>query len=228
MGAPLAAAEELARCVADLGFVGALLENHFEGRYYDDEAFWPVFARAEELGTVLYLHPAFPTGALRESYRGNYPADTELGLSIAGWGWHADTGLHVLRLFGAGIFDRFPGLKLVIGHMGEMLPFQLERILGMEARLFAGRKRGLRRVWDENVWVTTSGMVGTGPFACLLRTTRVERILYSVDYPFSSNVVGKRFLEEVRAKGMVSQGEMEMIGWRNAEGLLGVRVQVEG
>ncbi|MCJ1439064.1 hypothetical protein MMC27_008455 [Xylographa pallens] len=224
MGAPQDAAQELERCVTDLGFVGALLENHYHGRYYDDERFWPVFAMAEHLDTALYIHPAFPTGPLKHTFKGNYPPQTETILGMAGWGWHADTGLHILRLFGAGLFDRFPKLKVVIGHMGEMLPFQLDRILGAERRMFPAVKRGLRAVWDENLWITTSGMVGLGPFACLLRTTRIDRILYSVDYPFSSNEQGRGFLDAVRESGLVTEEQLADIGCRNAEALLKVKV----
>jgi predicted TIM-barrel fold metal-dependent hydrolase len=224
MGNPQEAAEELERCIKSLGFVGALLENHYEGRYYDDEHFWTVFEMAEKLDTVLYIHPAFPTGPLKQSFKGNYSSTTETMLGIAGWGWHADTGLHILRLIAAGLFDRFPKLKIVIGHMGEMLPFQLDRILTGEKRIFPGLKRGLREVWDENLWITTSGMVGLGPFSCLLRTTKIDRILYSVDYPFSSNEQGMKFLEEVRKSGMVTDEDLEMVGYKNAEVLLKVKV----
>ncbi|MCJ1406329.1 hypothetical protein MMC19_000394 [Ptychographa xylographoides] len=223
MGEPQEAAKELERCIKNLGFVGALLENHYEGRYYDDESFWPVFEMAEKLDTVIYIHPAFPTGPLKETFKGNYGLRTEIMLGIAGWGWHADTGLHILRLFGAGLFDRFPKLKVVIGHMGEMIPFQLDRVLGVEKRMFEAMKRGLREVWDENLWITTSGMVGLGPFACLLRTTKIERILYSVDYPFSSNEQGRQFLEEVKKSGMVTEQQLAMIGHENAEELLKVK-----
>ncbi|MCJ1421780.1 hypothetical protein MMC32_008147 [Xylographa parallela] len=224
MGKPQDAAQELEWCIKDLGFVGALLENHYQGRYYDDEDFWPVFAMAEKLDTVVYIHPAFPTGLLKQTFKGNYPIQTETLLGIAGWGWHADTGLHILRLFGAGLFDRFAKLKVVIGHMGEMLPFQLDRILGAEKHMFPAMKRGLREVWDQNLWITTSGMVGLGPFSCLLRTTKIDRILYSVDYPFSSNEQGGRFLEAVRKSGLVTEEQLADIGYRNAEAMLKVKV----
>ncbi|MCJ1385213.1 hypothetical protein MMC17_008334 [Xylographa soralifera] len=227
MGTPQEAAEELERCVTSLGFVGALLENHYDGRYYDDECFWPVFEMAEKLDTAIYIHPAFPTGPLKQTFKGNYPLVTEIMLGMAGWGWHADTGLHILRLFGAGLFDRFPKLKVVIGHMGEMLPFQLDRILVGETRMFKAMHRGLRQVWDENLWITTSGMVGLGPFACLLRTTKIERILYSVDYPFSSNEQGMQFLEEVRKSGLATEQQLAKIGYQNAEVLLKVKAVSE-
>ena len=228
MGDPRDAATELERCVQEHGFVGALVENHFEGRYYDAELFWPVFAMSEKLDTPLYIHPAFPEGALASYYQGNYDKNAELALGSFGLGWHVDTGLHVLRLFAAGVFDRFPRLQVVIGHMGELLPYQLERILRVESRGAFGKwKRGLREVWDTNISITTSGMFSLSPMACMLRNTKVERILYSVDYPFSSNEDGLKFLEELGASGLVTQDELECIAYKNAERLLKVRARSE-
>jgi predicted TIM-barrel fold metal-dependent hydrolase len=224
MGEPREAALELERCVREHRFVGALVENHYEGRYYDAEFFWPVFEMSEKLETALYIHPSFPEGDLVSYYKGNYDKDAELALGSFGLGWHVDTGLHVLRLFAAGIFDRFPRLQVVIGHMGELLPYQLERILRVEGRgVFGKRKRGLREVWDNSISITTSGMFSLSPMACMLRNTKVERILYSVDYPFSSNQDGLKFLEELRASGLVTEDQLECIAYKNAERLLKVR-----
>ena len=141
-GEPENAAKELEYCVKELGFVGALVENHFEGRFYNDETFWPVFEMAEELGTVLYIHPTFPSGDREPLYKGSYVLSVEKSLESAGFGWHMETGLHILRLFAAGVFDKYPKLKIVIGHMGELLPFQLERITKFAGRAFGERKRG--------------------------------------------------------------------------------------
>lgn len=227
MAHPGEAARELARCVRQLGFVGALVDNHLaDGAYYDDERFWPVFEAAQQLDVPVYIHPTFPTPEMeRLLYRGNYGDKTTGILGSAGWGWHVDCGLHILRLYAAGLFDRFPRLKIIIGHMGEMLPFQLER-----CDKFAGRfdKRAtpaktLKQVWDENLWVTTSGMFSLNPLACMLRNTRVERILYSVDWPFADNETGWKFLEELRDSGMVSEEQLHMIAYKNAEVLLKVR-----
>ena len=148
---PEAAAAELERCVKDLGFVGALINNHTDGTFYDSEKYWPVFEKAVELDVPIYIHPAFPSQAMAEYYKGNYSDQVAFMLSIASWGWHSDTGLHVLRLFAAGLFDRFPTLKLIIGHDGEMLPFMLDRTLP-HTKGWGERKRDLRTVWEESIY----------------------------------------------------------------------------
>ena len=222
MSEPEAASKELSRCVEDLGFVGALIENHLDGKFYDDEQYWTVFEKAQELDVPIYIHPTFASEDMLEHYKGNYPTPVAIALSAFGWGWHADTGLHVLRLYAAGLFDRFPRLKIVIGHMGEMLPFQMERCIRISQSM--GKKRGLREVWRENIWITTSGMFALGPFACLLQSTERDHVLYSVDYPFSSNETGYAFLEEIRASGLLTEKEFEGFVRGNAEKLLKVSI----
>ncbi|KAI9653881.1 MAG: hypothetical protein M1821_006912 [Bathelium mastoideum] len=226
MSDPEVAADELARCVKDLGFPGALIDNHLEGRFYDDPSFWPVFARAEQLDVPLYIHPTFAPPTLAKHYQGNFADSASWFMSCASWGWHSETALHVLRLFAAGVFDRYPKLKLIIGHMGEMLPFQLDRIVKQTQGGWgeAGKhQRGLRDVWNQNIWVTTSGMFSLAPLACLLRVSPLEKILYSVDYPFSSNETGKTFIEEVARSGLVTDEQLEMICYKNTEHLLGIK-----
>ncbi|KAF7560948.1 hypothetical protein G7046_g3198 [Stylonectria norvegica] len=221
---PTAAAQELERCVKELGFVGALVPNHADGIYFDGEAYYPFWEKAQELDVPIYLHPSPPSASLRQHHEGNYPDEVTQLLSTQGWGWHADVALHVLRLYTSGLFDKFPKLKLVIGHMGEMLPFMVDRI---EARLtnnWGSHKRGWRTVWNENLWITTSGMFSMGPFACLIKTVKPERILYSVDYPLEDNMDGKRFLEEVAKSGWLTDEEMEAFAYRNAEKLLKIKV----
>ena len=225
MGDPSEAARELERCVQRHSFVGALIENQHEGHFYDDESFWPVFEMAEKLGCVIYIHPTFPGQELAPLYKGNYAPRAEFALGAFGWGWHVNTGLHILRLFAAGLFDRFPKLQIIIGHMGELLPYQLERIARAQARgMFGPQNKSLREVWDSNISVTTSGMFSLSPMACMLRNTKVERILYSVDYPFSSNEEGAAFLKELEASGMVTREELECIAYKNAERLLKLKL----
>ncbi|KAF9059969.1 hypothetical protein BDP27DRAFT_1237725, partial [Rhodocollybia butyracea] len=223
MASPQEAAKELTRATEELHFVGALINNHLNGRFYDDTFFWPVFERAQELDVPIYIHPMLPSDNAKAQYQGNYSENTALWLSIAGWGWHVDTGLHILRLFASGVFDKFPRLKIVIGHMGELIPFQLERILPM-TETWDKRERGLRQVWRENIWVTTSGMFTLAPLACLLAVTPAEHVMFSVDYPFSKNETGQKYLEEIRKSGLVSEEEFEGIAHRNAERLLKIKV----
>jgi len=222
MAEPTEAADELSRCVKDLGFVGALLDNHLDGEFYDGERFLPVFEKAQELDVPLYLHPTFATEPMLEHYKGNYSDEVAVALSAYGWGWHVETGLHILRLFASGLFDRFPKLKIVIGHMGEMLPFQLDRCVPISER-WGKRDRGLREVWKNNVWITTSGMFSLAPLACLLQTTTIDHVLYSVDYPFSATEKGKQFIDEIRASGLMKEDELERFAFRNAEELLKVK-----
>ncbi|GAB7346804.1 hypothetical protein MBLNU459_g1902t1 [Dothideomycetes sp. NU459] len=226
MSSPGAAADELERCVSTHGFVGALINNHVQGAFYDDTAFWPVFARAEQLGVPVYIHPTFAADEWMPHYGGNFPDAAARMMSIAGWGWHSETGLHVLRLWASGLFDKHPKLKIIIGHMGELLPFQLDRIVSSSDKAWGvHNKRGLRTVWNENFWITTSGMFSLAPLSCLLKTTTIDRILYSVDYPFSTNETGLKFVEEMERSGMVSKEELDAICYGNAEKLLGVKVR---
>ncbi|KAM3460278.1 hypothetical protein MY5147_003157 [Beauveria neobassiana] len=226
MREPAAAATELERCVTKLGFVGALVENHLDGVFYDAESYWPVFERAQQLDVPIYLHPTFASDSMAAHYEGNYPDDVALALSAFGWGWHAETGHHVLRLFAAGLFDRFPKLKLVIGHMGEMLPFQLDRCVGISER-WGAKQRGLRQVWRENIWVTTSGMFTLTPLKCLLDTMPIDHVMFSVDYPFSPNEKGFEFLAEIEKSGLITGDDLDLFAYENAEKLLRVKASTD-
>lgn len=220
---PQAAAEELQRCVKTLGFAGALVDAHHRGRTYDDRQYWPIFAAAQALDCVVYVHPAFPAeGAWAEHYDGNYGKDVALALGAFGLGWHSETALAFLKMFAAGLFDEFPRLKIVLGHMGEGLPFFLERIYKAAARW--GRRRSLEEVWNDNVWVTTSGIFSLAPFSCLLQTTKIERILFSIDYPFSENQLGRDFLIKIQKSGLVTRDQLEGIAYRHAEALLKLKI----
>ncbi|KAJ5091091.1 hypothetical protein NUU61_005961 [Penicillium alfredii] len=221
MGEPAAAAKELERCVKELGFVGALVENHLNGQFYDDEQFWTVFETAQELDVPIYIHPTFASDSMLEHYKGNYDDSVAVALSAYGWAWHTETGHHILRLFASGLFDRFPRLKVVIGHMGEMLPFQIDRIFTISER-WGARQRSLREVWKNNIWITTSGMFSLNPLACLLKSTSIEHVLYSVDYPFSANEKGLAFFREIEESGLIIGEDLELFAYKNAENLLRV------
>jgi len=219
---PEEAAKELDRCVKQLGFVGALVDNHINGTFYDGERFLPLFAMAQELDVPIYIHPSFAAESMMDHYKGNYDDSVANALSAHGWAWHTETGLHVLKLFASGLFDRFPKLKIIIGHMGELLPFQIERIIAQAGR-WGNHKRGLREVWTNNIWITTSGMFALAPLACLLQTTSIDHVLYSVDYPFSTNETGLQFLEEIEKSGLIVGEDLDKFCFGNAEALLGVK-----
>src|SRR5579862_436275 len=132
-GDPAAAADELERAVSDLGFVGALVNSTLgtNGAFLDDARFEPLLAQFERLDAPLYLHPAPPSAALRDALYAGLPPAVAGRLATGAWGWHAEAGLHVLRMIATGVFDRYPGLRMIIGHCGEMVPFMLDRIDAM-------------------------------------------------------------------------------------------------
>lgn len=221
---PEECASELERCVTELRFKGALIDNHTaNGTYYDGDNYDVLWAKAEVLGVPIYLHPTWPTQIMKDVlYSGNFSAGAAGSLGASSFGWHADVGLHVLKLFAAGVFDKFPKLKIIVGHFGEMLPFMLERVVELSPR-WGERKRLFKEVWDSNVWITTSGVWSLDPLANVLRNTRIERILYSVDYPFARNEKGLEWVKDLESSGMVDRGALENICYRNAEELFGVK-----
>lgn len=217
---PDKAADELERCVRQLGFKGANINGHNRGRYLDDPFYAPVLARAEALNVPIYLHPTLPPKAVMEaSYAGFHPAATFM-IGGTGWGWHIETGLHVMRLMLGGVFDRFPKLQVVIGHMGEALPFMMPRMEAQAAMLPppARPQRPLGDYLRENLHYTFGGFNYASTFQVLLSTVGPGRIMYSVDYPYGSMAEARAFLDKLP----VNDSEREAIAHGNAEKLLGV------
>ncbi|KAF2760657.1 amidohydrolase 2 [Pseudovirgaria hyperparasitica] len=223
MADPVGAAGELRRCVKEFGFVGTLIDNHVNGQHYEGDEYLKFWKTAEELDVPVYLHPTWPSEDMVPRYEGNFSTGAALSIGSSGFGWHADTQLHVLKLFASGLFDKCPKLKLIIGHMGEMIPFQLERITYISSR-WGNRKRSFQEVYDNNIWITTSGVWSLSPMACILRNTKIDKILFSIDYPFAQNIWGLKFMEDLESSGMVTKEQFEMIGYKNAENLLKVKV----
>lgn len=225
MELPAEAATELRRTCTESNFLGALVDSHTEaGTYYEGPEYDVLWEAASELDVPIYIHPTWPSEGLFDTYRSEaIPEQVSAAISAFGFGWHSDVAVHLLRLYAGGTFDRFPKLKIVIGHFGEMIPFMLQRVERTAGRW--GRTRSFRQVWDENVWLTTSGNWALDPLACILRNTKKDRIMYSVDYPFASNKDGLKWLEELQASGLVSEEELEGIRWKNAAKLLKVEVK---
>lgn len=220
---PTASAAELERTVSDFGFVGALIHGHIHGRYLDDPFFWPVFERAEALDVPIYLHPKRPPQPVIEAcYGGFAPMVSEI-LSTTGWGWHIDTGLHVLRLILGGVFDRFPRLQIIIGHMGEALPSMIWRANSELSPAIGHLKRPLIDYFTHHLHVTTSGYYASehgaidyAAFIGLLHAIGIDRILFAVDYPYSDNRGCRRFLDNLP----ISSDDRKKIAHLNAERLL--------
>jgi len=214
---PEAAADELERAVIELGFKGALINGHVRGQFLDDRRFWPIFERAQRLEVPIYLHPTVPPAAVREAYYGGLPPVVGQTLSMAGWGWHVDTGLHALRLIAGGVLDEYPGLQIIVGHMGEALPFFLARSSRV-LRQQAGLSRPLEEYMAANFHFTTSGMFTYPPLTCLLEVIGADRVMFSVDYPYSSNSEGRDFV----MGAPIGEADREKLAFGNAERLLGL------
>ncbi len=214
MAAPKAAADELERAVRTLDLRGALINGTTSGHFLDDPMFEPVLARAERLDVPLYLHPNVPPRSVVESYYDRLPGNSGFLLSTNAFGWHAETALHILRLVVSGTFDRHPGLKVVIGHMGETLPVMLARC---DAILNAdiAAPRGVSGTIRDQVWITTSGFFTIPPFLAALLTFGADRILFAVDYPYSSNEMAVKFLQSLP----IPETDREKIAHVNADKL---------
>jgi 2,3-dihydroxybenzoate decarboxylase len=181
---PRNAVKELQRTVS-LGLKGAVINSHTQGEYLDDPKYWEIFEAAEALDVPLYLHPNTPPAAMIGPF-------LPRGLDGAIYGFAVETGLHLLRIVVAGVFDRFPKLKMVVGHLGEGLPFWLFRIDFMHRAMVAAKrypgvqtlKKKPSDYLKENVWVTTSGMQWAPAILFSQQVLGVDRVLYAMDYPY--------------------------------------------
>lgn len=216
---PGAAVEELSRCVTELGFVGALITGRTEGEFLDAPRFDPLLARAAELDVPIYLHPAFPPQAVTAAnYAGGLAPNVTARLQTSAWGWHQDTAVHFLRLVLSGALDRHPGLQLILGHWGEMIPFFLDRITDELPRRVTGLEREFVDYVRENVYVSPSGMFSQAHLRFCLELLPIERILFSVDYPIEPHGSPSEFLEQAD----LSDEDKRKLAHGNAERLFGL------
>jgi 2,3-dihydroxybenzoate decarboxylase len=182
---PPAAAKELERAVRTLKLKGAIINSHTQGEYLDDEKFWDIFAAAEALDVPIYIHPNTPSNAMIKPFM-------ERGLEGAVFGFAVETGLHALRIVVSGAFDRFPNLRIVLGHLGEGLPYWLSRIdfmhgASVRSNRYASQPKLERKVSDylrENFYYTTSGMAWTPPIRYVQSVMGMDRLMYAMDYPY--------------------------------------------
>lgn len=153
-----AMAAELERCVREKHFVGAMISGHYHGTPYDDPVFEPLFAKAEELDVPIYLHPGLVDPAIQEKYyKGSWSPKVQFELAGYGIGWHYDVGMQVIRMILAGVFDRHPDLKIIIGHWGEVVAYFMDRLDEIRQE-DTGLKKPVSRYFEDNVYVNPSGM----------------------------------------------------------------------
>jgi predicted TIM-barrel fold metal-dependent hydrolase len=219
MTAPEAAADELERTVKDYNFRGAMIRGLTEDQFLDQPRFAPIFERAEKLGVPIYLHPGLPPKGVSDIYYSGLPNHLGMAEAIAcyGWGWHSETAIHVLRLLYSGVFDQYPKLNLIIGHMGEMLPMMMAR----SERAFkpgngGDNQRTLTETFHQQVHITTSGFFTQPPLKIALDTFGIDNIMFSVDYPFSTNEMGIDFLNAID----LPEDQIKKIASLNADKLL--------
>lgn len=212
---PDRAAEELQRRIANHAFKGAVINGHTRGRYLDDQFFSPILECADSLHVPIYLHPTPPPDPVRRAWFSGYAPLVSETLAGAGWGWHIETALHVVRMILGGVFDRFPGLQIIVGHMGETLPFMLRRLDLMPAAM-TKLQRPISSYLRENVHYTFSGFNFTPTFLDLFMEVGVERIMFSADHPYASMAQARAFLDQLP----VSTANKHQIAYGNAERLL--------
>ncbi|VCU68621.1 Amidohydrolase [Pigmentiphaga humi] len=187
---PLEAARELERCVAQMGFKGSLVNGHTLGRYYESRDYDPFWARMQELDVPMYLHPAYP-------WRPLHALEGMPVLTGASWGWGVETASHALRLLFGGVFDRFPGLKVILGHMGEFLPFQRWRLDSRFAAYPFGieLERQPSQYIGSNLVITTSGVCSHPTLLGAVGEIGADAVMFSVDYPYESTEAAAAFID---------------------------------
>jgi predicted TIM-barrel fold metal-dependent hydrolase len=216
MANPDACAAELRRAVKELRFHGGLMNGTTEGRFLDHPSYDGLLAAAVELDVPIYIHPHLPPPAVHEVYYSGLPDGADRVLSTAAWGWHSEVAIQVLRMVFAGTLDKHPKLKLIIGHMGEMLPVMLARIDETSALDDDHLTRPVSHAIIDQVWISTSGIFSQPPFVAALQTFGIDRIMFSVDYPFAPDAKGRQFLDQVA----LAPADMEKLTHGNADALL--------
>jgi predicted TIM-barrel fold metal-dependent hydrolase len=193
--APGPAADELERIVTRLGFKGAMIHGLTNGKFIDHEIFWPIFERAEALGVPVYVHPAFPSPAVAKEYYADYAAKYPEIMGPA-LGFTVEAATQAIRLVLSGVFEKHPGLKIILGHLGEGIPFLLWRIDQSLSRP-GNEAMSFREIFRKHFYLTTSGNFSDTALACSIAEMGVDRILFSVDYPFVPNPPATRWMETV-------------------------------
>ena len=191
---PKAAADELERTVTKLGFKGAMIHGLTHGRFIDERAFWPIFERAEALDVPIYLHPSYPNPVVAEAYYNDYATQYPELLGPA-LGFTVETATQAVRLVLSGVFETYPRLNIILGHLGEGIPFLLWRINQSLSR--PGNSRvAFRETFCRHFHLTTSGNFSNSALACAIEEMGIDRILFSVDWPYVANDIGTRWLSE--------------------------------
>lgn len=219
MADPDEAAKELERCVKEHGFVGALITGTYQGKFYDDPSFFPIFKAAADLDVPISWHPEFPDAGVQTHYylSDNYSQIVGMQFATAGFGWHLDVGLHMTRLILSGIFDKLPNLKFISGHWGEAVVFMLDRMDQIMRPQVTGLKKKVSDYFHENVWFTPSGILSKDQFKYMVKVFGADHIIWALDYPY---VPFASCSADFLLNSDLPDGEKELIAHGNAERIL--------
>lgn len=214
---PEAAAAELRRCVTELGFCGAMLHGLANGVFLDDRRFWPIFAAAGDLGVPIYIHPAIPHPPVLDAYYRDYLQDYPMVVRAA-WGYTVEAATQAVRLVLSGVFQAHPGLQIILGHLGEGLPFLMPRI---DSALSRPGQKGVQFMdtFRSHFHITTSGFFSDSALSHCLREMGEDRVMFSVDWPFEPNGRGTEWLNGLTLPAEV----LAKLRSGNAERLLRLR-----
>jgi 2,3-dihydroxybenzoate decarboxylase len=208
---PQGAADELERCMTQLGFKGALINGATNGVYLDDRRYDVFWERVQALQAAIYLHPANPV-----DHPAMYAGHPEMWGPT--WSWAAETCSHAMRLIFSGVFDRYPKVKLILGHMGETLPIQVWRLDSRYA--ISNQKYAIKRKPSEyvreNIAITTSGVCDDGALRCSIEALGIENVMFSIDYPFEDTRIATEWIKAAR----LTDAERQLVAHGNATRLL--------
>jgi predicted TIM-barrel fold metal-dependent hydrolase len=217
---PDGAADELERAVSELDLKGAMITGNIQGEFLDEQKFWPIFERAEKLEVPIYIHAKMPPADMIKPYL-TYP-----GLAAAMSGFAAEASLHAMRLICSGVFDKYPRLKIILGHMGEAIPFWLWRVDSRyiqekmsdpaSAKFYENLQKTPSEYFKNNFYVTTSGMFWNPVLEFVSDVLGVDRVLFAIDYPYESSKEAVNFIDA----SPMSDTDKEKICHLNAEKLL--------
>ena len=215
MQSPKDAAKELERTVKELGFKGGMINGHQNGVYLDDDSYSALLSMAEELDVPIYIHPVDPPKEISEKYFQNNE------FVITGWAWQVETAMHVIRMISTGVFDRHPRLKIIIGHMGELIPYGFTRLnqsftMGSWILKSDTPKMNLHYYFKNNIFITSSGVFDEPVFRCAKDMIGINNLMFSVDYPFRDNLTATDFLNKLT----LSESEKSLFAGLNASRLL--------
>lgn len=195
---PAGSAKELDRCVDRLGFKGAMVHGLTDGLFIDDQRYWPIFERAEALDVPIYIHPGMPHPQVTEIYYKDY-VEKYPAILNAGWGFTVETATSGVRLVLSGVFEKHPRLKIILGHLGEGLPFLLWRINDAFSDAHRGNASAVPfgDLFREHFYLTTSGNFSDTALSCTIEEMGIDRILFSIDWPYVANRPGTKWMESV-------------------------------